>query len=57
MLWLDSDLFFLSDMLRRGVTVGEVAGFLGRTAAEVRAKAEKMHMPFTSPRRTRSRHP
>ena len=42
--WLDSDLFFLTDALRRGITVAEVAGFLGRTSDEVQAKAAELNV-------------
>jgi hypothetical protein len=34
--WSDADLFFLSDTLRHGMAVEEVAGFLGRTACTSR---------------------
>lgn len=46
--WSDADLFFLSDTLRHGMAVEEVAGFLGRTAREVRAKATELHVPLSS---------
>jgi hypothetical protein len=37
--WTTADLFFLSNTLRRGMPVDRVAGFLSRSASEVRAKA------------------
>jgi hypothetical protein len=40
--WSQADLFFLMDALRRGLSVAQVAGFLGRTEDEVRGKAEKL---------------
>jgi hypothetical protein len=40
--WTKADLFFLEDALRRGMSSQEVAGFLGRTAGEVRAKAHEL---------------
>ena len=46
--WDKSDLFFLQDTLRRGMTVEVVAGFLARSAAEVRAQAERMNGGVTS---------
>jgi hypothetical protein len=44
--WDKADLFFLRDALRRGMTVEVVAGFLGRSASEVRA--EQMNGGVTS---------
>jgi hypothetical protein len=49
--WSPSDLLFLKDALRRGMTYAEVAGFLSRGAAEVRKKAKQMKIPYG-----RSRH-
>jgi hypothetical protein len=40
--WAKADLFFLEDALRRGLSAKEVAGFLGRTADEVQAKAREL---------------
>jgi hypothetical protein len=40
--WLKSDLLFLSLSLNRGMSLDEVAGFLGRRADEVREKAEEL---------------
>jgi hypothetical protein len=37
--WLWGDLLFLYDALAHGMSVEQVAGFLGRTVNEVRAKA------------------
>ena len=37
--WARADLFFLKDSLERGMSLAEIAGFLGRTADEVREKA------------------
>ena len=42
--WPAADLFFLRDRFRHGVPVEEVAGFLGRSIAEVRAKAKELHV-------------
>jgi hypothetical protein len=38
--WLWGDLFFLQDALAHGMSVAQVATFLGRTVDEVRAKAD-----------------
>jgi hypothetical protein len=46
--WDRADLFFLRDGARCGMTVEVMAGFLGRSAAEVRAKAEQMNRGVTS---------
>ena len=40
--WEKADLFFLEDSLQRGMSSAEIAGFLGRTADEVREKAKKL---------------
>jgi hypothetical protein len=40
--WEDADLFFLNNALRHGMSVEEVAGFLGRTVDQVRAKTRQM---------------
>ena len=40
--WAKADLFFLEDSLRRGMSLAEIAGFLGRTADEVREKVEQV---------------
>ena len=45
--WDKADLFFLRDTLRGGMTVEVVAGFLGRSASEVRAQAEQMNGGIT----------
>jgi hypothetical protein len=37
--WLRADLFFLNHALRHGMSVEEVAGFLGRSTDEVRVQA------------------
>jgi hypothetical protein len=37
--WSQADLLFLKDALRRGLSYAQIAGFLGRTEDEVRAKA------------------
>lgn len=44
--WLPSDLFFLKDALGRGMTCGDVAGFLSRGEEEVRNKAKQMKIPY-----------
>jgi len=52
--WVKADLFFLEDSLQRGMLLAEIAGFLGRTADEVREKArglEQISQP--QPRRGR----
>jgi hypothetical protein len=36
--WSKADLHFLSDAVARGMSLAEVAGFLGRTEDEIRAK-------------------
>jgi hypothetical protein len=42
--WEKADLFFLENTLRRRMlSAEEVAGFLGRSADEVRAMAEQMN--------------
>jgi hypothetical protein len=41
--WARADLFFLKDSLERGMSLVEIAGFLGRTADEVREKAEDLN--------------
>ena len=40
--WDEADLFFLADTLRRGMPIDRVAGFLNRSAAEVRLKARDL---------------
>jgi hypothetical protein len=40
--WKSHDVFFLEDALARGMSYAEVAGFLGRSEEEVRAKAEEL---------------
>ena len=47
--WARADLFFLEYSLRRGMSLAEIAGFLGRTADEVREKVEQVSQP--QPRR------
>jgi len=39
--WERADLFFLKDSLERGMSLAEIAGFLGRTVDEVREKAKR----------------
>jgi hypothetical protein len=41
--WARADLFFLKDSLERGMSFAEVAGFLRRTADEVREKAKDLN--------------
>jgi hypothetical protein len=54
--WLKTDLFFLDHALRHGMSVQKVAGFLGRSEDEVRARARELHEdlipkgPIASPR-------
>jgi hypothetical protein len=40
--WSRADVFLLEDALRRGIPANDVAGFLGRTADEVQAKAREL---------------
>ena len=40
--WCLADLFFLRDALKRGMKPNDVAGFLGRAAWEVLAKAKEL---------------
>jgi hypothetical protein len=40
--WTRADLFFLKDSLERGMSLEEIAGFLGRTVDEVREKSERL---------------
>ena len=44
--WSPSDLFFMKDALERGMTCGDVAGFLSRGEDEVRNKAKQMKMTY-----------
>ena len=41
--WARADLFFLEDSLQRGMSLVEIAGFLDRTADEVREKAQDLN--------------
>ena len=41
--WPRADLFFLKDSLERGMSLAEIAGFLRRTADEVREKAKDLN--------------
>jgi hypothetical protein len=41
--WTRADLFFLKDSLERGMSSAEIAGFLRRTADEVREKAKDLN--------------
>jgi hypothetical protein len=41
--WARADLFFLKDSLERRMSLAEIAGFLGRTADEVREKAKALN--------------
>jgi hypothetical protein len=41
--WARADLFFLKDSLEHGMSLEEVAGFLRRTADEVREKAKDLN--------------
>jgi hypothetical protein len=40
--WLRADLFFLGHALRHGMSVEQVAGFLGRSKDEVRVQARRL---------------
>ena len=44
--WSPSDLFFLKDALKRGMTYAEAAGFLSRDEDAVRKKAKQMKIPY-----------
>jgi hypothetical protein len=44
--WLPSDLLFLKDALKRGMTYAEAAGFLSRDEDAVRKKAKQMKIPY-----------
>jgi len=41
--WARADLFFLKDLLQRGMSLAESAGFLRRTTDEVREKAKDLN--------------
>jgi len=41
--WARADLFFLKASLERGMSLAEIAGFLRRTADEVREKAKDLN--------------
>ena len=41
--WVKADLFFLEDSLQRGMSLAEIAGFLRRTADQVREKAKSLN--------------
>jgi hypothetical protein len=41
--WARADLFFLKDSLEREMSVAEIAGFLRRTADEVREQAKSLN--------------
>ena len=38
--WTNADSFFLADALARGMSIAEVAAFLGRTEEEVREQSK-----------------
>jgi hypothetical protein len=40
--WPKADVLFLLDVRDRGMSFASIAGFLGRTEGEVRAKCKKM---------------
>lgn len=50
--WCKQDLFFLEDMLRRGSSFAEVAGFLCRRPGEVSEKAKELGI-YTMSERSR----
>jgi len=41
--WARADLFFLEDSLKRGMSLGKIAGFLGRTGEEVQEKVKDLN--------------
>ena len=43
--WAQTDLFFLVDALARGMSIAEVAAFLGRTEEEVREQSKALSTP------------
>jgi hypothetical protein len=43
--WEQADLFFLVDALARGMSIAEVAAFLGRTEEEVREQSKATKHP------------
>ena len=45
--WCTADVFFLSDAVRRGMPLEEVAGFLGRSMEEVIEKAKALRISVT----------
>ena len=47
--WAQADLFFLVDALARGMSIAEVAAFLGRTEDEVRGQREALRLPRRPP--------
>jgi hypothetical protein len=47
--WTKADRFFLADALARGMSVAEVAAFLGRTEDEVRGQCEARRLPRRPP--------
>jgi hypothetical protein len=47
--WEKADLFFLLDALARGMSIAEVAAFLGRTEDEVRGQCEALRLPRRPP--------
>jgi hypothetical protein len=47
--WTNADRFFLADALARGMSVAEVAAFLGRTEDEVRGQREALRLPRRPP--------
>jgi hypothetical protein len=51
--WANADLFFLEDALTRGMSIEEVAGFLARTADEVRRESERLEQARQAKSRAR----
>jgi hypothetical protein len=43
--WDRADLFFLADAIARGMSIAEVAAFLGRTEEEVRERSKGTKYP------------
>jgi hypothetical protein len=43
--WTNADRFFLADALGRGMSIAEVAAFLGRTEEEVREQSKAIKYP------------
>jgi hypothetical protein len=54
--WSEEDLFFLRDMLRRGSSFAEIAGFVGRSELEVCQTAKELEARRKAFRLSRTGH-